>query len=394
MFRALILLGASFFITACDSDRSDAPAPTTVKARLQAIRRETVPALVEAPGSVQPQNRISLASQLIGFVREVRVRPGDRVTAGQILVLLDARDVQAQRDAAESQLAEARAAFEEAQKGARAAAGARAGAEAAARLASQTLARFQKLAESRSVSVQELDEALARRDMAAEELGVRRTMALAAEDRLRQAESRIAQANAQIRRADVYVGWSVVRAPTAGVISARMVDPGSAVFPGTPLLNIDAGDKTEILANLPVRASLPVKPGLAVRVRTSETDPSSATGRVTEVHPVSSPGTHTIRFKVQADSGLQIPVGGYVRIQVPAGERSAVLVPRSALVETGQITGVFVVDARRIARYRLVKVIPYDKERLEILSGLSEGEEILLAPPQGLSDGTSVEVFR
>ena len=196
-----------------------------------AVRYASVPAFVEAPGTVQPRNRITLSSQINGFVREMNVRVGDSVNSGQVLATLDARDAESQKAMAQAGVDEAQAALSEARKANQAAVEKQSAAKAAAGLAGQTYQRYQKLFESRSVSPQEMDEVKMRRDAGAAESLSSESMVAAAQERIKQVEARIAQAKAQAGRADVLLSWTHIKAPAAGRIVERSVDAGTAIFP-------------------------------------------------------------------------------------------------------------------------------------------------------------------
>ena len=197
-----------------------------VPASILAVQYESVRSIMEAPGTVQPRDRISLASQINGFVREMRFRVGDIVKKDQILATLDARDAQSQKAAAQAGIDEAEAALSEARKAYQASVEMQEAAKASSELASQTLVRYQKLSESRSVSPQELDEVRARRNASSAELASRESMVAAAQDRIKQVEAKISQAKAQSGRADVMLSWTEIKAPSSGRIVQRLVDPG------------------------------------------------------------------------------------------------------------------------------------------------------------------------
>jgi multidrug efflux pump subunit AcrA (membrane-fusion protein) len=390
-FRAFLLLLA-ILVVGCAEKPKSAAGPQPVAIRILKAAYEPVPDVLEVPGSVEPRNRIVLSSQINGFVREVRVRAGDSVRAGQVLITLDARETESQRDAARASIEEAKAALEEARRSAQAAASMRASAQAAAVLAESTFQRYQKLFADRSVSAQELDEARARRDMAAADLAAKELMETAAGDRPRQLEARITQANAQSRRAEVLVSWTVVSAPSAGRVVERRADPGSAIFPGSPLLVLESITKPQVLAEIPSTRSGLLRAGLEVRVKREGPASSEVTGRVSEIIPHSDPATHSLRFKVDLPDDFAAPSGTFVKVGIPAGDRRALLVPQKAVRETGQLTGVFVADSSSIARFRLVKLAVYASGRAEVLAGVEPGERIVEDPGDRVFEGTPLEI--
>ena len=389
------LLAAALLQGACaerpDPSARDAAAPVAVP--VVEIRPESVPAVVEAPGTVQPRERIPLASQVQGYVRAVHVRVGDAVARGRLLAVLDARDAESQKAAALSSIREAEAALSEARRAHDAALEMKAASDAADDLAGQTLVRYERLFAARSVSPQEIDEVRMRRRAAAAERAARAAQVAAAEDRIGQVEARIAQATAQSRRTDVLLGWSEITAPAAGRIVQLSVDPGAALFPGTPLLVIETTDNPRVVAHLPSAHAHALKAGMKVRVRAGSGE-ASVEGRVSEIVPLSDPGTHTVEFKVDLPPGASAASGGFMKVEVPVGTRSVLLAPGGAIRETGQLTGLFVVADDSRAFFRLVKLAPYDGARVEILSGVQPGETIVARLDGAVTDGMRVEAGR
>jgi multidrug efflux pump subunit AcrA (membrane-fusion protein) len=387
----LQIVGSGLMLAACGESPKSVPTQRSIPAQVIGAQYRTVPTRLEAPGSVQSRNRIMLSAQINGFVKSVSVKAGDTVSAGQTLVALDARDAQSQKDMAQASIEEAQAGLEEARKGAQISADMRNAAKANSDLAAATFQRFQKLFDSKSVSPQELDEARARRDAAAADLAAKETMIAAAQDRLKQVQARTTQASAQARRADVLVGWTLLQSPIAGRVSERQVDPGSAIFPGSPLLVLETAADPQVLAEIPTVQLAALRVGLEVTVRISDPGPPIK-GRIAEIVPLSNSSTHTVQFKVDLLSGATPPTGSYATVYIPTGSRNALLVPISAVRATGQLTGVFVVDSSSKARFRLVKTVPFDAERVELLSGVAPGERVVSSITDELIDGVNLEV--
>jgi multidrug efflux pump subunit AcrA (membrane-fusion protein) len=389
----LILISGLAIQVACGTKEESSPGLSQKPVPIAAITSKylAVPAIVQTPGTVQPRNRIPLASQINGFVREMRVRVGDSVKTDQVLAVLDARDAESQTAASQSALEEAQAALAEARRAYQAAVDMQSAAKTSMELASQTLGRYQKLSESRSISPQELDEVRARRNASVAELAARESMTAAAQERIKQVEARISQAKAQMGRAAVLMSWTQIKSPSAGKVVERAVDPGAAIFPGTPIAVIESSANPQVLSDLPTEYAGSLWVGMEVRIRSTDTA-APIGGRVTEIVPLSNPATHSIQFKVDLASHQQLTNGQFVRVDVPVGSRDALLIPRSAVRETGQLTGVFVADTGSRARFRLVKTAPYDAEQLEILSGLEPGENVVAVLNDQITDGTPVEI--
>jgi multidrug efflux pump subunit AcrA (membrane-fusion protein) len=377
---------------ACGERQTSPPASSEKPVAVSVLRVEynSIPAVVQVPGTVQPRNRIALSSQINGFVRDMQVRVGDSVRQDQVLAILDARDAESQKAAAQASIHEAQASLSEAQKAYQAAVDMQAASKASAELADQTYARYQKLFESRSVSPQEMDEVQMRRSASAAELASRESMVAAAQERIKQVEARIAQAKAQAGRADVMMSWTEIKAPAPGKIVERSADTGTAIFPGSPLLVIESTANPQVLADLPTEHLNHLSVGKSVRILSGETL-AVHEGRVAEIVPLSDPSTHSVQFKVNLPSNLTLPNGQFVKVEVPVGTRNAMLIPDQAIRTTGQLNGLFVVDAGSKAHFRLAKTVPYDADRSEVLSGVEPGETIIARLNNQIEDGIPVE---
>lgn len=396
--NVLLLTLSSIFLLqiACGERQGHSPASDSepVPANVLTINSESVPVIVEAPGTVQGRDRIALNSQINGFVREIRIHEGDNVIKNQLLATLDARDAESQREAAQAAVSEAQAALSEARRAHQASTEMLSAAKASADLANQTYTRYQKLFESRSVSPQEIDEVRTRKEASAAEAASRESMAAAAEDRIKQVEARLSQAKAQAARADVLVSWTQIKAPSAGKVVERLVDPGTAIFPGTPLMTIETTASFQVLADLPTEYAGSLKAGMPVRLR--GTDAAGVLeGRISEITPRSSPATHSVQFKVDLPAKAALSSGQFVKVAIPVGKRNVLLVPNDAIRKSGQLNGLFVVENdghSRIARFRLVKASPYADNRSEVLSGIEPGEIIIAHLNNQILDGIPVEI--
>ncbi len=96
-------------------------------------------------------------------------------------------------------------------------------------------------------------------------------------------------------------------------------------------------------------------------------------------------------LKIRLPREAALRPGAYARVAIPVGETTRLVVPASALLRQGQLTGLVVVDASGIARFRLVRTAPLGEDRVVVLSGLAEGVRYVVTPPAGLVDGMRVE---
>jgi RND family efflux transporter MFP subunit len=302
------------------------------------------------------------------------VKPGDRVKRGEVLAVLDDRSPRAQLAAADAGVEESNEGLAEVEQALQAAAAER-------KLAELTYHRYQDLLAKNSVTRQEFDAAEAHYKAAvANEAAI--------EARKRQMEARRQQAQSQQESARTLFSYARILSPIDGVVTTRAVDAGTLVMPGTPILTV------EDTAHYRLEASVPE--GLAPRIREGQpahvwTEQGELSGKVVEIVPAADPGSRTFVVKVALPASCACRSGEYGKAGFSIGERRGLAVPRSAVVERGQLEGVYVVDARGVAEYRLVKTGKPVGERVEILSGLSDEEQIATSELDRLADGVRVE---
>ena len=207
----------------------------------------------------------------MGYVREVKAQSGDRVQAGQLLVEIDARDL-------DTQIRQAEAARNEARNAADEVSNAIASAKANLELSSATFKRMDELFQKKSISNQEFDEASARMKVA--RAGYDSALA-----KQQQVKSKIQQADEAVQAAVIMRGYAKLHAPFAGVVTERKVEPGSLAAPGTPLLVIEqaGGYRSKQRSKSPRRPL--IKPGTPVTVYLDALQ-KSVKARVSEIVPV------------------------------------------------------------------------------------------------------------
>jgi multidrug efflux pump subunit AcrA (membrane-fusion protein) len=333
-----------------------------------------------------------LSAKLLAAVVAVRAREGDRVRAGDVLVELDDRDARAEGDRAEAALREARDAVDEAQAAIDAAGRAIDAALAHEALAASTRRRYTTLLERELIAAQEYDEVAARATAAAAEVARARETKLSLLARRRQATARIDQAVASLARARVTLADTRIAAPMDGVVVAKRVEVGNVAAPGATLLTVEEPR---------YRLEASVSESDIAKVRTGQRAVASIDvlgrdleGTVVEVVPAADPVSRTFLVKVDLPGDARLRSGLYGRARFAGGERLATLVPGGAVHERGQLQQVFVVDASNVARLRLVTTGRVRGDRVEVLSGLGEGDRIVVDGAGRLTDGTRVAMSR
>jgi RND family efflux transporter MFP subunit len=337
------------------------------------------PSLHEAGGVVRPRQTAVISSRIVAPVLEVRVNTGDRVRRGQTLVVLDGRELQANAARATAAASGSKLGLQAAQAEAQAAA-------SALTLARITHERVRGLHERKSATTQELDEATA-------VLAGAQARVAGATARVAEAEQGIAASQAAEQSASVGVSYTVLTAPFDGIVAARQADPGSLATPGTPLVAVDDTSMSRLEVRVDESQARLVQVGAAAQVRldaaANEADggwQATTVGEVAQIDPASH--SFLVKFDLPASSAARAGQFGRARILGPA--RRVLAVPGAAVVQRGQLSFAYVVDAKGAARLRMVSVGEPADGRIEVLAGLQEGDRVVLNPPSSLPDGTTV----
>ena len=331
-----------------------------VPVQVAAVERAEIPVISEAVGTVRSRRQTEIAARVLADVQEIRRQPGDEVAAGDVLIVLDSRDLRARfeqaganRKARQEALGEAKTEFD----------------------------RTKNLFAKQASTQQELD---------------------IARYRLAGAEAQEAAAGKALEEAQVMLGYATITAPFKGMIFEKSADPGDLASPGKPLLGLYDPTQLRLDALIEERLlwTLKLKDNLDVYI---DALGKSVTGQVSEVVPAVDPSTRTGTVKIDLPESAGIHPGMFGRARVPVAKRPAVVVPRSALIRRGQLEMVFVIadgPSGKRARLRLVRtgeeIGEATARKVEILSGLDAkgAERVIVAGAEGLRDRDPVEEAR
>lgn len=345
----------------------------------------------EATGTVKSRTTTTLSARTMGTVVALRVHEGDRVSAGQTVVEIDNRDAAAQLQKAQAGLLEAQAAQTEVEQSSNGAQAAKAAAEANKRLAQATFNRYQTLLERKSVSAQEFDEVKAKLQIAEAEVERADKMLQMIAAKKAQVRARIDQARADITNAQVYAGYARITSPITGIVIAKTVEVGSTATPGAPLLTIEDSTRYRLEAAVEESQLRRIRLRDAARVQIDALGNAEFDATVGEIMPSADPASRSYTVKLDLPPQSLLRSGMYGTARFASGQRQALLIPQAALVQRGQLTGVFVIDKENVARLRLVKTGKTVGGQVELLSGLQEGERFVTEGAAKLNDGNRVQ---
>jgi len=364
----LLILAVMVSLHGCGGNKPDsrpdaAGAVTIVKgAASETVRSAPIPESYEVVGTVRARTSAVVSTRIPGTVSVLRVREGDRVKKGQLLAQLDARENQAAAAGASAGIDEAKRALDEALS--------------RKKLADTTFERYQRLFNEQAVTRQEFDIKQTERDLASQ--GVAR------------AEARLRQASEGSRAADAMADYTRIVAPISGIITSRPVDLGASVFPTQPLMTIEDEGSYQLELAIPESMVGKVKPGTAVQVSLDAVGDSFRT-QIAEIVPAADPASRTFIAKINLNrAGLKS--GMFGRGSLALGTSlNGMLLAKKAVVERGALTAVWMLGTDNIARMRLVKTGKTIGDKVEILSGLSDGERVVVSGADKITEGSKVE---
>lgn len=375
------LMAGAALLAACGGQKQPpAAADRKPAVAVRTLRVETgaVPVEYRATGTVKARSTASLSARVMGYLREVRVHAGESVKAGQVIAVVDAREIEAAARRAEAAVAEARLAASEAGN-------AVAAAKSQLSLAESTYNRMRPLFDDKSITPQEFDEVSARRQLALANLSM-------AQARHNQAESRVRQASEAAEQAQAQRGYLTVAAPFSGIVVERKAEPGMLAAPGQPIVVIEQAGLYRLEASIEEARLREIRVGTKTTVELDALD-GAIPSAVAEIVPAMEPASRTFTAKIDLPAGPMIRSGMFGRAAFRLGEKEAIRIPESALRRIGQLEQVFVIEGDA-ARVRLVTTGSRADGKVEILSGLAGGETIAAEVPGALEDGSRIEVLR
>jgi len=330
----------ALFSFACGSARTPLPdRPATPPAEIRAVpvvraERSLQATRTEVVGSVRAVREATIVPLLSGTITEVRVGIGTSVRAGEVLVRLSAREVDARLEQARVRSV----------------------------LANRERERSVALKENGVISGAQYDAAISQWDFA----------------------------QASQKEAASVADWTTLRAPFSGVITAKLVNAGDTALPGQRLLILEGQGNFRFEARVPESAGRNLRVSDRVPVHLAEMQ-HELTGTIAEIQPAADDATRTRLVKIDLPStAATVRSGEFGRASFTTGESLAVTVPAAAVARRGQLETVFVVDSG-VAHLRLVRIGREQEGRTEIFAGLSGGEAVALIAGAELTDGQRVE---
>lgn len=375
-------------------------------------------------GTVESAETVTLTSRVMGQIRQLTVREGDIVQAGQRIAEIDVRDIQAQQQQATAAIPQAQSAVSIAQSAKLTALAQKSQAqahvqeaqaqltEAQAELADAQLhkKRMAMLRREGAVSQSRLDEAntrlsviqarisQAQAGLAQSRTTVKQAQASVgqAQAQIRQAQAQVEQAQAQVKQTQANLDYGTVIAPFAGVITHKYTEVGAMAGPGESIVKLERSEHLRLSVGVPESLVSQIKRGQSVSVQIDALN-HQINGRISQIIPAADPRSRNFTVKVALKTTQDLLPGMFGRLQLRSNasqdtaSRQGLMIPEDALIQQFGVTGVFkVVDQQ--AQFQPITTGQAQGERVEVFSGLERGDRIIVNPNSKLENGTDLQV--
>lgn len=296
------------------------------------IERKALPSSEEVVGTVRAKLRAAIEAKVSGRIEALLVAPGQIVKAGELIAQLDARELQAKLDQALAMREQA----------------------------TRDLSRARELMEKKITTQAEFDSV--------------------------QARERVAVGS--VKETETMLGYTKLVAPFHGIVTRKLADVGDLATPGKPIVEMEDPSALRFEADVPEALIGNVKLGAKLSVRVGAL-PTPIEGVVVEMAPVADAASRTFLVKLDLPPIEAARSGQFGRVWVATGESRTIRVPASAIVARGQMETVFVA-AKDHAQLRIVRTGKRTHGEIELLSGITPGESIVIQGAEQLRDGQPI----
>jgi len=364
MRKTILLLTLIISFTGCGNNKkngSETQRPVIKDVSTKIVEPVSVNRYYRTSGTVESSQTSNLASRIMASVTSVLVEEGESVKKDQLLLTLDDEAIADKLNAAEREYDESVNLLEIAAE--------------KKRLSELTWSRYNNLFTENAISRQEMDEIDTKRNIANIEYN--------------RAEATVGKARANLSDARTTLSFTRIKSPVDGILSKKMVDKGTLVTPGVPLLLIENNSAYKLEIDVDEMLIDKINKGDTVEINIGSVD-KKIKGVISEIVGSVDPATRTFPVRIRLVNN-QLRSGLFATVSIPYKTEKTILVPPDAIVRKGQLEGVYTVGKDGVVSYRLIKTGRSYENGLEILSGLRSGERIIVHNALLATDGGIVE---
>jgi HlyD family secretion protein len=397
-WAALAAIAAMSGCSKPDVKDLDAAAPVQVAP----VVNGSIERVIRAEGLLYPIHQSSITPKISAPVREFTVNRGDHVKTGQVVAVLENRDLSAAVGEAKSLYEQAQTAYQNVTAGSLPVDINKAQSDVAA--AKEALSAAKKVYESRldlykqgALARRLVDEAnvayaQAQSQYAQANKQLQTLMSVGRKAQTQSAQDQLDAARARYEAAEAQLSYSEIRSPVSGLVADRPLYPGEMAPAGSPLMTVMDLSRVIAKVNVAQRDAAELRLGMKAVIRTAE---GETEGKVTVISPAVNANSTTVEVWAEGPNpGEKLKPGGAARVDIYAGTvENALLAPATALLATHEgDMSVMVAGDDHAAHERKVEVGIRNEEQAQILSGLKAGEKVIVAGGIGLDDGAKIRI--
>ena len=310
-------------------------------------------------GQVEASQSANISTRIMGYITMLKVKVGDRVSKGQVLVSISNQDLIAKRGQTDAMIAEA---------------------DANANSAKKDYDRFTVLYGQQSATAKELDNV---------------TLQYSA------AKARLEGARQMRNEVSAQLGYTTLTAPFSGIVTQKLADAGGMANPGMPILTIEQSGSYQVSASVPENMISQVKQGDDAVITISAIN-KTITGKVAQLNESSqfTGGQYIIKVSIPDKDKTGLYAGMYANVSIPLKETVAVqsnantnvLVPLQSIERKDQLTGLYTISSNNTALLRWVRLGKTYGDQVEVLSGLEKTEQFIISADGKLYNGAPVKI--
>lgn len=337
----------------CGHNEKSVEKSPAINVEVHQVEKQTYRPTLKVSGIVGAQQAAVISSRLMGRVEKIYFKIGDEIKAGNLLISLKSKDIEAKREQAEAKIKAAESNFN---------------------TVSKNYNRMKNLYEKESISLQEME---------------------ASENELQGAKAALKAAEQMKAEVQAALEDAKIKAPYSGVLVNRFIEEGNMALPGKPLLAIEQSGNFEVKALIPETYITQIISDSAVEV-TIKSMQRKVEGRIMELSSSAENTGGQFVAKISL-SEIDFPIrsGMFAEVELPLRldeKDSGIFIPESLLVEKGELRGVYTLSESNTAILRWLKLGQKRNHQYEVLSGLSGGEKIILPEEEKIYNGVTVTV--
>lgn len=373
------------------------------------LRPQAVANTLELSGTIRPVDQATLSTRVMGRITQLPLDASDHFRKGEVLARIDVQDMAAQTNQArlgvvqaQSALAQTQAELSRSQAALNQLESQKIEAQAALQLAKIDQSRMAQLHTEGAVPQERLDQAnttlsQAQAKVAQVNAGIRQAQAAVQQSQAAIGQSRaaVSQSVAGVTSASVSESYGTIIAPFDGVVVQKLAYEGEMTTPGTALLKVENPDRLQLEISVPEENLRFVRVGQPVKVQVDAMD-QTLNATIQQIVPAADPNSRSFLVKIPIAGSDKLISGMFGRIALPRGTQNGISIPTNALVQRGQLQGVYVVgtnaENQPRAVLRWVKTGKTHDGQVEITSGLTAGDRVITSNIAQLGDGQPVAI--